>query len=262
MMYQHHTESIHKAAEYFQAQPGVEALILGGSVAHGLAGPASDIDVMIVVSPLDYEQRLRTGRLAFFDRELCTYPDGYVDGKYVSAAFLQKVADRGSEPARFAFLDARVLFARMDGLAEVLQAIARYPAAGKTERMRRFSAQLEAWHWYAHEALKRSNRYLLGLALSKLVLFGGRLILAHNEMLYPYHKWFLQILERAQDRPQELLNDIGRLYDSPSPESITAFYEAVKKFRDWPVLEAGWPSQFMLDSELGWLNGYPAVDDL
>lgn len=79
----------------------------------------------------------------------------------------RQVAERGSEPARFAFQDARVLFTRIPDLDSLVRAAARYPVESKTERMRRFRAQLDAWHWYAHEALRHTNHYLLTLSLSK-----------------------------------------------------------------------------------------------
>jgi predicted nucleotidyltransferase len=261
-MHPHHEESIRNVVAHFEAQPEVGALLLGGSIAHGFAGPASDVDVMIVVSDAEYERRFRAGRLTFYTQDMVTYPDGYVDGKYLRPAFLERVAEAGSEPARFAFQDARVLFSRIDGLDELVRAAARYPAGGKAERVHRFIAQLEAWHWYAHEALRLENRYLLGVATAKLVLFGGRLILTHNEALYPYHKWFFEVLQRVEERPPDLFDRIRRLYDEPSKDSVTAFYQTVKGFQDWPDMSHTWSNQFMLDSELNWLNGGTPVDDL
>ncbi len=262
MMYEHHRASIERVVEYFRTLPEVEALILGGSIAHGFAAPSSDIDVMIIVSDREYEERLREARLQFFDNQVCTYDGGYVDGKYLSPSILAKLAESGSEPARFAFQDATVLLSRIETLDATLQAITRYPVPRKAERMRRFYAQFEAWNWYANEALRLNDRYLLGAAIAKLVLFGGRLILAHNELLYPYHKWFLKVLESAADKPDQLMARIAELYDHPSTETIAAFYETVGGFRSWDMPEVGWPNQFMLDSELGWLTGAIAVDDL
>ena len=262
MEYSHHTESIRNVAAYFQRLPEVAALLLGGSIAHGFAGESSDVDVMILVSDDHYAERFRNGELTFFNRELCTYPEGFVDGKFMRVGFLDQVAEKGSEPARFAFLDARVLFSRLDRLDATLREIVRYPSAGRTERMRRFRAQLDAWHWYSHEALKRNNRYLLSVALGRLVLFGGRLILAHNEVLYPYHKWFLEVLGRVEDKPAGLFDLIAGLHDDPSGATVDAFYETVRDFADWPAPATGWGNQFMLDSELNWLNGSTPVDDL
>jgi predicted nucleotidyltransferase len=261
-MYEHHATSIQKLVDSFRTLPEVEALILGGSIAHGFAGPGSDIDVMIVVADREYEERLKDGRLQFFDNQLCTYDGGYVDGKYLGQGLLRKLAASGSEPARFAFLDATVLLSRMETLETTLQAITRYPVERKAERMRRFYAQFEAWNWYANEGLKLNDRYLLGVSVAKLVLFGGRLILAHNEFLYPYHKWFLKMLERAVDKPKGLLECIGSLQDRPTADTVRAFYDLVANFRTWEAPDVGWPNQFMLDSELNWLTGATAVDDL
>jgi len=261
-MYSHHQESLAKVAEYFESDAEVQALLLGGSVAHGFEGPASDIDVMIVVPDEAYEARRKEGRIHFFSTDLCTYERGYVDGKYLGESFLAQAAASGSEPARFAFKDARVLFSRIEGLEETLQRIARYPVEEKVDRIRRFHAQFEAWNWYAGEALRLNDGYLLGVSISKLVLFGGRLILAHNELLYPYHKWFIKVLERAADKPGDLLTRIRSLYENPSSENVRLFYETVKGYREWERSDLGWPGQFMADSELNWLDGTTPVDDL
>jgi len=261
-VYRHHEESIQNAIEYFQKETDVEALLLGGSWAHGFATPVSDIDVMVIVSDRNYAERLSQGRIQFSNRELCTYADGYVDSKYLGESYLQQVAEKGSEPARFAFQDARVLISRTEGLDERLRMITRYPVEGKAERARRFYAQFEAWNWYVNEALKLPDRYLLGLSVSKLVLFGGRLILTHNEVLYPYHKWFLRALAGTKEKPPALLESIETLYQETSAENVRRFYELVKGYRDWGVPETGWPAQFMLDSELNWLTGAAPVDDL
>jgi nucleotidyltransferase-like protein len=260
-MLPHHEEAIQRATAHFRSDPEAQALILGGSVAHGFATPTSDVDVMIIIADRDYDERLRDGRLQFFDPELCTYDGGYVDGKYLGRSLLDKIAQRGSEPARFAFQDAQLLFSRLDGIEDVVRAIAQYPVADKGQRIERFYAQFEAWNWYAYEALKLDNRYLLSVAISKLVLFGGRLVLAHNELLYPYHKWFLEVLERALEKPPELLSRISALYDDPCAEHILSFYEAITQFRHWECHRI-WSAQFMLDSELNWLEGASPVDDL
>ncbi len=261
-MQPHHSESIQNVKEYFEGNPEVLALLLSGSIAHGFESPASDVDIMIFISEESHQERFQTGQLTFFTRELCTYTEGYVDGKYLSLSFLKQVAEKGSEPARFAFEGSQILFSRIEGFEQQVRRIAAYPTAEKAERIRRFHAQLEAWHWYCGEALKQGNRYLLGTAVSKLILFGGRLVLAHNEMLYPYHKWFLKVLERAGDKPVEFMSCLQALSAEPTQENVEAFYETVKTFQPWSENPYGWGAQFMLDSELNWLDGQTPVDDL
>ncbi|MEO8355329.1 MAG: nucleotidyltransferase domain-containing protein [Chloroflexota bacterium] len=52
-MYPHHTQSIQNVTDYFQRDPQVIALLLGGSIAHGFETPTSDVDIMILVSDED-----------------------------------------------------------------------------------------------------------------------------------------------------------------------------------------------------------------
>ena len=261
-MQAHHSQTLQNVKDYFLDDPEVQALLLSGSIAHGFQSPGSDVDIMIFVSEEDYQKRFQTGQLHFFNTDLCTYEGGYVDGKYLSLNFVKQVLEKGSEPARFAFEGGQVLFSRVDGLEADICKIAEYPVGEKAERIKRFYAQFEAWHWYCGEALAKGNRYLLGTSVSKLILFGGRLILAHNEMLYPYHKWFLKVLEYAKEKPSDLMDRIQTLTESPTAENIEAFYQMIRSFQPWSEDPYHWPVQFLLDSELNWVDGKTPVDDL
>ena len=258
----HHIQSIQNVTEYFQRDPEVLALLLGGSIAHGFESPTSDVDLMILVSDADHRKRLEENRVHFFSLDLCTYEGGYAEGKYINPTFLEQVKQMGSEPARFAFAGSQVLFSRIEGLDEEIPRIAAYPKQGKEERIKRFYAQFEVWHWYCQESLRLKNQYLLGTSVSKFILFSGRLILAHNELLYPYHKWFLRVLQDSKEKPEGLLEAIHRLNTIPSLENVEALYEKVRDFRPWIDGEFDWPTQFMFDSELNWLDGKTPVDDL
>ncbi|MGE5376982.1 MAG: nucleotidyltransferase domain-containing protein [Bacteroidota bacterium] len=261
-MHPHHAQSIRNVTEFFQRDPDVLALLLAGSIAHGYETSSSDVDILILVSEADHQKRLEENRVHFFNRDLCTYEGGYVDGKYLNPGFLAQVKQRGSEPARFAFSGSQVLFSRMEGLEEEIREVAEYPTGGKEERIRRFYAQFEAWHWYCQESLRLKNQYLLGTSVSKFILFSGRLILAHNELLYPYHKWFLRVLRDAKEKPDGLLESIQQLNATPSIEAVETLYERVKSFRPWVEGDFSWPTQFMFDSELNWMDGKTPVDDL
>ena len=89
----------------------------------------------IVIGEHAYAARLETGDLTFFSRELATYEGGYVDGKYTTAEFIGEVARRGSEPARFAYADARLIFCRDESISDLIVSAARYPIENKVERI-------------------------------------------------------------------------------------------------------------------------------
>ena len=57
-MYQHHREAIEKITEKLRNRKEVQGVIVGGSVAHGFATESSDIDLMIVLSDVDYERAI------------------------------------------------------------------------------------------------------------------------------------------------------------------------------------------------------------
>lgn len=262
-MFPHHEGSIAKVKAHFEADPSVLALLLTGSIAHGFESPESDVDVAIVISDEQLASLVENSkRYTYKNHELCTYPKGYVDGKFVSVEFMRRVAQDGSEPARFAFEGARVLFSRIEGLEELLKEVVKYPVAGKRKRMVSFRAEVEAWNWYCSEARKRDNPYLLSLSAAKLALFGTRLILAHNEVLYPFHKWMLKVLEGVTEKPEGMVQCVEELCRNPTEENVRAFYEMVTGFREWEEGPNGWGTEFMKDVELAWMNGSASVDDL
>jgi hypothetical protein len=259
---EHHRVAIQRGIAHFQADSEILALLLVGSLAHGFARASSDVDVMFVVSHQDYQQRRASSRLNFYDPALCDYPGGYVDGKYVDLAFIQEVASRGSEPARFAFKDARILYSSIPDLQIHLDAAAQYSLEGHPHKIAQFYAQLEAWNWFALEALKADNRYLLQTACSKMALFGCRLILAHNQTLFPFHKWMRRVLAGVPQQPADFDLHLDALLATPTLETVAAFFEGVRTFQPWPQHPQGWSTQFALDSELGWQTGNVAVDDV
>ena len=258
----HHLETIARVKAHFEADPEVRAVMPGGSLAHGFGRDDSDVDIQIVIGEPAYAARLAAGTPTFFSRDLATYDGGYVDGKYTTAEFIGRVSRAGSEPARFAYADAQIIFTRDAGIVDLIVAAAQYPTAEKHDRLVRFRTQLEAWRWFAGEAVRHDNTYLLNLAIQKLTLFGGRLLLAHNERLYPYHKWFLRVLQDLDDRPPDLMDRIASMYARPGLPTVESFYQCVLEHRAWEVLPGSWGNQFMVDNELTWMTGSAPIDDL
>lgn len=259
----HHAATIRNLVAEFERDPSVLALLLGGSLAHGFAKPDSDVDVAIVISAADLHQRRQGGKLHYNNRTLCTYP-GYIDGKYLDVDFLRLVAERGSDAARYAFQDARILFSRIDGLENLLAEIVRYPAGQIAARTARFTAQLLAWRWYYSEAIRQKNDYLIHLALQKITLFSCRIVLAQNALLYPYHKWLLRVAESAPRKPAGFPGNIKQLLTDHSWEKVDAYCRGILDFAGVSFAEADaiWPTRFMKDTELTWMTGEPPIDDL
>jgi hypothetical protein len=262
IIYKHHQDTINNVIDKLRVREDILALIIGGSIAHGFAKETSDVDIMMLISNEDYCYKREKGDIHYFDTEASTYEGGYIDGKYICLDFMDKVAGMGSEPARYAFKDSYIAFSKIDGLDTVLDSITRYPLEKKQENIRKFYAQFEAWNWYCYEAIKHKNKYLLNHSVSNLVLFGGRMLLAHNEVLYPYHKWFLKVLENIDNKPTNLMNSIENVLIRQSEEAIEGFYRSVIDLAEWGVKDVNWPSQFMTDTELTWMDGNVSIADI
>ena len=258
----HHRQSIDRFLERIGNDASLLAVLLGGSIAHGFAEPGSDIDLLLVVDEEEYEKRRRENRLAYSVRDICTYEGGYVDCKVIHPAFLEAVKERGSDPARYAFQDNRILLSRIADLEDTLQAITRFPRHEQAERSRCFAAQLLAWKWYYSEGMKKENPYLIHLAIQKLVLFSCRLVLNANEMLYPYHKWLLRVIGQASTKPTGFDEKLVRLMESPEVEFIEKFCDEALAFAGIGASALNWPNQFLWDSELNWMHHEPPIDDI
>jgi hypothetical protein len=257
----HHEDAIRKLGEHFSRREGYLAVIVGGSIAKGVESEFADIDAMLVVTDELYEHLAGLNALSYFSTEFCDYPQGYIDGKIIDKGYLRAAAERGNEPTRAAFVNAIVPYCTDPEIEELVRVIPVYQKHEQSEKIRSFWAQFEAAYWYAGEALRRGDRYLLLHSVSDLVMYAGRLILAHNEILYPYRKLLMGELARAPEKPEGLLDLIQALVDDPREETALAFQQAIRGFRQWNDPPEAWNVRFMKDTELAWIEGKPYVGD-
>jgi len=260
-MREHHQRTIDRLVAHFQDDPAFPALIIGGSIARGWEKDDSDVDILLLASEEEYARRLPTWSLHYFTMDFCDYPGGYVDGKIIDLNFLQEVAERGSEPARAAFKGAILAYSRLPELEDLLNKIPAYPGPQRTARIQSFYAQVQAMLWYVGEADKRNDNYLLRKMSADLVLFGGRLILAHNRILFPFHKWFMKELESAPEKPDNMLTLAEELLAHPNKQTAEAFAHCVLDFSAWDMPPEGWAARFMEDTEWPWRRGWTPVAD-
>lgn len=263
MIYQHQQKAIDYITAKLQSDRQVDALLISGSISHGFNDDNSDVDINIVVSNEIYEQKKKKHNLVYFESADNFYNGGYFDGKYITMDYLSLVAERGNEPTRFALQDSKIAFDKTGQVAGLLERIGIYKSEKIHENTIRFLSQLDAWKWYCDEAIKRDNRYLLDLSVSKLILFAGRLILMENRTFFPYHKWFLRVLEEVENKPLGIIPAIQDLLNNKSSDNIKRFYEMIKNYKDWAGgIEYSWPSHFILDTETVWKRQDEFVENI
>jgi len=257
----HHQRTIDRLADAYRDDPRFRGLIIGGSVAKGCAREDSDVDFLIIATDEDFKRR-RAERDLFINRtDLSDYDGGFVDGKIINLAFLKDLAEKGNEPSRAAFEGAFVAYSHVSDLDAMLQRIPVYPEAGHNERIRAFYSMAFMQHWFIHEAERHGNRYTLTRAASQLALFTGRLILAHNRRLFPYHKWLPRALESVPEKPNDLMACFNDLLNDPCGDRATALFERVRDFQDWGVSDLEAYTWFMTDVEWSWMSGRTPVED-
>jgi len=260
-MREHHKQTIEKVIDHFKNDEGFLALLISGSVAKGLEDAESDIDIMLIATDGEYQRRIASKDIHVVLRDICDYPGGYVDGKIHDVEFLEEVADHGGEPARFAFKDAIIGFCRDPRIEELLKKITTYPLHEKEQKLASFNSQIRVMLGFIAEAEKRKDIYYLNHAVKELALFGGRMILAHNNILFPYHKWFMHELRNAADKPDDIVELMEQLLGEPSKANADLFAECVLNFRQWPMPEPNEWVRFMEDSEWNWRNGKAPVQE-
>lgn len=262
LQYPHHRQSVLNLRDELMNDESIRALILGGSICHGYERADSDIDCMLLVDDAEYERRRQDNAIAYYTTGLTPYEGGYVDGKYHSFEYLEKVASFGAEPARFAFKDAKIIFSRIDGVEDLLRRTAAYPEADRENRIIRFHAQLDGLRWFFGEGIKRADRYTINWSSTSMVFFGSRMLLAYNRVLFPCNKTMTHELKRCAELPEGIFDRMEALLSAPSMESAEAYYRAIKDWREWEQSPEGWPCQYMADSELKWLTGDAPVSDI
>lgn len=233
----------------YSTQPGLVAIVVGGSVAHGLARPDSDVDFFFVVDEVETE------RVAFSDREVADYEGGYADVKLVTPGFIAEVAERGSDPARWAFRDAFPVWSRDDEIDAALASAAAYPETERMQKLWDFVAHAAIAAWYLGEAEKRDDPYLPQYAVTHLVLYAGRAVLAYNRMLFPFHKWFMTELERAPERPAGMLELARELLRAPTAAAAAQLVSDVQDFTGVHPTMAENAASFMRRTEWSWRAG-------
>jgi predicted nucleotidyltransferase len=258
---EHHRRAVQRLTEALADDPRFDAVLLGGSLARGTERSDSDVDLILIATPEEHARRLPARDFGYMNREACDYPGGYAEGKVVPREYLEEVAERGSEPARAAFVGARILSSRLPDLEALIERITAYPEAERDAKLQSFHAQILIQYWYLGEAERLGERYLAVRAATDYALFVARLFLAYNRILFPYHKWLMHELRGAPEKPPELVELLERLLAEPCVERANPVLAAALNFREWESSPLGPAGQFMEDTEWSWRRGEAPIAD-
>lgn len=261
-MKEHHQKSIKNFVNWIKNDSVFLAIIIAGSVAKGVAREDSDIDCYLLVTDEEFLRRKKLNELFYYNDTVCDYQGGYIDGKIINLSFLQSAVVQGSEPTRASFLDAQVVFSRIEGLDVLINQIPQYPEKNREKNMIDFYAQLLLYgNYFAIKAIEQNNPYLLSQSLSNVVLFASRMILAYNRILFPCHKSLMLAINKTPNKPADYDQLVKELLASPTKERITAFVELISSFQDWGLSSDQAVSLFIENNEWNWIDALPSLQD-
>ena len=260
-MQEQHRRAIDDLRNRFGSDEAILALLVIGSVARGDARADSDVDCCFVVTDDEFRGRESAGELSIRVAAPADWPRGQVGGGIVDFGYLSEAAERGPEPARYAFQDAIVVFTHDPAIPALVRRIPFYQEHERLEKMRSFASQLPVHLSYLHLAEYSRNSWLLAQTATELVLFAGRLVLAHNRILFPNRKQFMRVLATAPEKPDGMVELADRLMAAPSIALAQEFHDLVVGFAEWPAPPEGHWSRFSRDRETNWRTGPPALAD-
>ena len=261
-LFDHHQKTIDNLVSEYKDDPRFKAIIIGGSVAKGVARSDSDLDFMIVATEEEFAKRSAANDYFINRTDLADYPGGFVDGKVIDVHYLADVDKNGNEPSRAAFDGAFVAYSNLPDLDDIIARIALYPKEKQQERMHIFYCMSFIQNWLMGEADRHDNLYAKSRAANQLVLYAGRLILAYNQVLFPYHKWFFEYLKRCESLPEGFMENAQKLLTNPCLDNANLLFKSVQDFNDWGISDLEAYTFFMNEVEWSWRDGVPSFEDL
>lgn len=262
LMYQHHKESLDNLIQYFSDKDEVIALIFGGAVAKGCERPDSDLDAMVVVTEEAYEQRRKENRTAETIEGHCTYEGGYFDVKYMTKQFLEDASKKGSEPARNAFVKARVLFTKDEEIPQILARIPIFQKQEKEEKMLSFYSDFWLNYYYFLKCCPLDG-YMKLHAVNEVIYSIYRMILQEHEILFPSNRRLEEFVAGISKETAEFVS-LGRIcaktQEMPDIDKFAEYFLKLTAY-EAPTDIGRVLSQYTTDFEQWWRVPRPNINE-
>ncbi|QUI24205.1 nucleotidyltransferase domain-containing protein [Vallitalea pronyensis] len=243
-------DTIQQLINYVSKDESVLALILCGSIARGTETDRSDIDVIVVVTDARFN-RERTCKNYFWGTDFDSKDFKVeVDGKIIPKEFLEKVWKDGNESIKSTLYHSKVLYSRDSDIDRLLLDKPNILIGEKSENIRKFYSLMKSSRFSAGDDLE--NTFYLNKCIYDTAFYACRLVLAHNNILYPCVKNMYKELENCKDIPKDfilLLNEVMHTY---SYKKMVEFYNYVNNYFIEYHFDNRLRRGYVLENELFW----------
>jgi predicted nucleotidyltransferase len=237
-MYKHHEESIENMIQHYKENKEIKALFLIGSVATDTARMDSDIDGVAVVSQKYFEEKKKTNEECESIFGKCTYQGGYFDVHFISRKGMEELAEKGSEPMRNRFTNARALYCDEPGLPELTAKIAVFQKQDAVAKQLRYYCAFRQYHSYYWKCCKPEG-FMKHHTANAMVFNLYRLILLENEILFPSVRKLEEFVKNAPNKPDNIIEKCQRFQASLNDDDAS---ELIKSYESWTTYN--YPKEF------------------
>ncbi len=247
--------TIDKVITEAKKDSSVLGVILVGSLAKGTEKEKSDVDVLIVVTDVSFNEYSRKHQLYWTlpVKDKQSYCE--VDGKIINKDFIHKAINYGTESIKKTLQYSKVIFSKDNEIERNLKFLKDIIEVN----------QVYTTHFYA---LMKSKRYTadddldnimqLKRSILDTVLYACRLVLAHNNKLYPCMKNMEQEIETCIDKPNHFIENMHKLLETLSLDDLDTFYKEVEEYYKCYVLDEQERKSYVIENEFFWyFNGKP-----
>lgn len=235
-------------------------LILCGSLARGTETDESDVDVIVVVTD-DRFRREQTDKNFFwgtdFDSEDLPIE---VDGKVVPKCFLRESLRSGNESIRSTLFHSKMIYTCDQDLEEMLRSFSGSFNGDKLENIRKFYALMKSSRFSA--GVDKGNLLFVQKCIFDTVYFACRLLLAHNDILFPCVKNLYKEIENCTKIPEGFVEQMNDVLSTHSIEKLASFYKTVNEYLRQYHYDNRIRKGYVLENELFWFFGIKPYAEL
>jgi len=231
-MYKHHEESIKNMINHYRENKAIRALFLIGSLATGTERSDSDIDAVAIIPKDYYEHKKKNEGLEEIYFGKCTYKGGYFNIHYMTYENLKEFADKGTEVTRNMFSCAKPLFLDDLDLFRLVEKIPVFPKSEAAQKQFKFYCMLRMFYDYYWKICNPRDYQRIHI-MDGMIYSLYRLILLENEILFPSMRKLEEYVERAPNKPEEIIRKCGNFMRTLSDEDCTAIVESYESWTSY-----------------------------
>jgi predicted nucleotidyltransferase len=211
-----------------KADEKIIGVLLIGSLANNSGNSNSDVDLYIIVKEetfIEYKKKKQYYWGTNFHSN--KYPVE-VEAKIIDKEYIKNIWINGTESSQNTFINNKILFIKDNELKQLLTKETLKEIPDKEEKIKKFYALMKSNMFKATDDL--NNIFQLKKCVYDTVYFACRLVLTHNDILFPCIKNMEKALNKCKKMPKEFIIQAHRVLERYSLEDLEIFYNNTNNF--------------------------------